>query len=474
MQKNQELKEKDWSLKVCRDHSEMCKGFFNEIKEGKEIYIYIEKKGVNTNETQNAYNRASIVTNSMLEYDLRYLTERGGSEEARERLLKSYRPYFVDFLIAMTQDIEQLEEKWYTASFWNDDNGRSPSNNGEYIVYEGILEYSASPVQYEKRRLLIFKNGSIPSSILNKINSICRSTAFSNTPDLQIQDILQDLWAGERVKTIDCYNLGKGNSDYIRGHKERILYDIGYSYREFPKKSGKYNYNRACQAIRHAQPSCVILSHWDMDHIVGFAYAKQRIFDIPWIAPCLDGNGKPYSINAYRLARYLECLSNLFLVDRSRGRMQIAQISNGEKEFMRLYLGGGRDGSITPVNSEGLYLEFYSRDTHIVLAGDVPYKCMMSKIWDSGINYLHVPHHCSNMDYSYLDNLDKYPNCGKVAIISTNRNKNTRVKNFHAYHKNALDSKFSDVICTIDNISNDDNQNLSYQINLVKNTSGFR
>lgn len=40
-----------------------------------------------------------------------------------------------------------------------------------------------------------------------------------------------------------------------------------------------------------------------MDHILGCVYAKQRIFDIPWIAPSFMNKGtNKYSINAYRLA----------------------------------------------------------------------------------------------------------------------------------------------------------------------------
>ena len=305
---------------------------------------------------------------------------------------------------------------------------------------------------------------------MDKINAISTDTAFSNTSDKKIKSILFDIWGKERIKTIDCYNVGKGNADYIRGCKNRMLYDIGYSFKKFPKKKGRYNYYRACDAIRKIQPSCVVLSHWDTDHILGCVYAEQRIFDIPWIAPSLENKGKTkYSINAYRLARYLDTLNNLYLVDCLRGPLKIANIKTKDGAI-GLYLGGGKDSYITDANKQGVYIEIYSRNIHILLSGDVPYACMMQQVRQCNIDYLHVPHHCSKMKYNNLINCKRY---GKVAIISTDRRDNDSI-NCDDGHKKYLEKKFKEVVCTIDNKIGDDNCNLSYQIDVIKNTSNFR
>ena len=72
-------------------------------------------------------------------------------------------------------------------------------------------------------------------------------------------------------------------------------------------------------------------------------------------------------------------------------------------------------------------------------------------------------------------NLVSSSNCGKVAIISTNRCKGDfNIINYDNDHKKHLDKKFMKVICTIDNPSGNDNYNLSYRIDVVKNTSTFR
>lgn len=303
----QKNRKENHNCKLSKEHIKLCKHFFDEIKSGDIIYVSIEKKEINTvaNESNyiNNYNRVSIVTDSMLTYDLQYLGESDNFVARNNDLLNNYRPYFADFLIDITQNIVSLENHWYVAKFLNEYADISIDFDDKIVMYDGILELSASPVQYEKGKLLFFTNRSVPPQILKKINDICRDTIFPNATDDVIQSILSDIWKAEKINTIDCYNLGKGNADYIRGYSNSMLYDIGYSYREYPKRKGKYNYYRACNAIRHVHPSCVLLSHWDMDHILGCVYAKQRIFDIPWIAPSFMNKGtNKYSINAYRLA----------------------------------------------------------------------------------------------------------------------------------------------------------------------------
>ena len=384
--------------KVSKEHVKTCKRFFDEIEFGDIIYVCVEKKEINMDSYEsnyiNNYNRVSIVTESMLEYDLQYLVESDNYIAPNNNLLKNYRPYFADFLIDIEKNIALVENRWYVAKFLNEKIDIIKEYDDEIVMYDGILELSASPVRYENGTLLFFTNRSVPQEILNKINDFCRDTIFQNSTDDVIQSILSNIWKEEKINTIDCYNLGKGNADYIRGYSSSMLYDIGYSYREYPKRKGKYNYYRACNAIRHVHPSCVLLSHWDMDHILGCVYAKQRIFDIPWIAPSFMNKGtNKYSINAYRLARYLYFLNNLYLVDCLRGPLQIAKVYTKDGVIC-LYLGGGNDVKISAANRQGLYIEIYSRNIHVVLSGDVPYKCMMHQIWNCNVDYLHVPHHC--------------------------------------------------------------------------------
>lgn len=463
-----------------KEHSRICRSFFSEIRSGREIYIRFERKADYVNNRDSSYEaryvRAEIATDHMLQYDLENLAVNEEMQPNRPSLSERYRPYMVSFLTEVPENKEILSGEWFTANFQSIGNAGSIAAEAENTVYEGVLEYSASPVRYEKGRLIIFKNKSIPPDIQKKINSMCKDADFAVSTDGEIESILNSAWNKAALQTIDIYNLGKGNSDYIRGKGSRILYDIGYSYREFPGLKKRYRYYKACGAIRSAKPSCVILSHWDMDHIIGCVYARQSIFEVPWIAPCLEGKtGDKPSLNAYRLARYLNCLRHLWLAERSRCTLKVARIECGGG-FMDLYRGAGRDSKITKVNSEGLYLNICSDSQHILLAGDVPYLSMAPEVWGIPIDFLHVPHHCSDMN---LKDLIRYSGYGAAAVVSTNwkidkGRGQVWKQNMDEGHRTVLEDKFAKVVCTTGNNVSRIDQWLSYQIYVRQGTAKFR
>lgn len=124
-----------------------------------------------------------------------------------------------------------------------------------------------------------------------------------------------------------------------------------------------------------------------------------------------------------------------------------AVISCAKDVEIRLWLGSGYDKHITLENRRGLILEIAdrrSRNPHVLLAGDVPYQCMPD-ILNIPVDFMHVPHHCSNM---LLDRLKKIPGGGNCAVISTNRDRNGNI-NYDSVHHDELECRFSEVINTI-------------------------
>ena len=413
------------------------------------------------------YVRISLLTDDMIKYDLEMFTI-----QSRTNLLHYYRPYFVSFIVPLEENklrnIEVLGDDWHIGQFVNSEE----MMQGEDILLNGILETSASPINCLNKSLLVFTNRAMKKDVLDTINDTYNPHNFAYTSSLDIETVLNDCWEGDIPKTIDIYNVGHGNADYIKGSSNhRIIYDIGYNYRSFPKYNNS-GYLRAVNAIRHLKPSCVILSHWDMDHIIGCAYAEQSVFDKKWIAPYLvSDRDKKATPNSIRLAHYLSVLGNLCLVDREQKNKLVATIECGNNICMKLWLGGGT-GNLTSKNREGLIIEIidtYKVYPHILLAGDVPYKCMPD-ILKEPINFIHVPHHCSNMD---LDKLKKLPGRGICAVISTNRKRDGTL-NYDNNHKMELSNKFMNVINTIDNASGDDEANLSVQIDYRYSDFRFR
>lgn len=464
------MKNKDSFETELGEHNDKCHMIFRHIEEGAPLYISVEqtlpedmsdemyKEDMPLDDMQ--YVRITLLTEEMMNYDLEMF-----QMEDRIELLKKYRPYFASFIVSLQDnkidDIKLLGRNWFLGQFFSVEEFVSD----EGILLKGILETSASPINYLEGKLLVFTNRALQEDVLDQINDVYDPHNFTYTASLDIEKTLNDSWGGDLLKTIDIYNIGHGNADYLRGLNHRILYDIGYNYRSFPGyHNGKYL--KAVNAIRKFKPSCVILSHWDMDHIIGCAYADQNIFSKKWIAPYLvsstDNNA---TANSIRLAHYLKVLGNLCLVDRDQKSKLIATITGAQGIEIKLWLGGGKS-VISSKNREGLMIEIYDRNRfypHVLLTGDVPYQCMPN-ILSEPIDFMHVPHHCSKME---LNKLKGMPSGGECAIISTNRWKSGKV-NYDSEHHRELKKIFQKVINTIDNKIINDEANLSIQIDYLK------
>ncbi len=451
-------------------HKNRCFNIFKKIQNGDRVYVSVDdvskNKSEETNITQQEiflkredreYFRLSILTDEIIEYDLEMFQIQDKIE-----LINRYRPYFISFIISLEKNkfknIESLSDRWHIGQFISSDK----FTDSEGILLNGILEISASPVNYLEKTLLIFTDRSIKSTEWDKIDKTYDIHNFVDTNNSDIEKILNDAWEKDIPNKIDIYNVGHGNADYIRGSKHRILYDIGYNYRSFPSRHHS-KYLRAVNAIRHLKPSCVILSHWDMDHIIGCAYAEQDIFNKKWIAPSLTSSrDTKVSINSIRLAYYLKKLDNIYFVNREQENELIATISCARGVEMKIWLGKGTS-ILTPRNVEGLMIEIIGNSKeypNILLAGDVPYRCMSEK-FKYPFDFIHVPHHCSKME---LERLKYISSNGTCAVISTNRKRNGDL-NYDDDHYKELKKYFIEVINTIDNPSKDDEANLSVQIN---------
>lgn len=448
-----------------RTHEKKCKEMFDHIISGTETYMRMDKNPFE--EPGCSYVRASLLTKEILQYD----------QESAELLstpdgIDKYRPYFVSFVINMDSvnkgNLERLHDEWYVCKYVASDELIDESG----ISFSGYLELGASPINYLDGKLLVFNDKSMSQTVLQQINKAYDISMFHLTDNATIQMYLNQAWKNERPKTVDIYNIGHGNADYISGEKSKILYDVGYNYRQYPSYQNTH-FLRAKKAIRRLDPDCVILSHWDMDHIIGCAYAKLKMFSVKWIAPCFREK-ENVSTNAMRLANYLNVRKNLCLVDRDRPGM-IASITCPKGLTMKLWLGGGKS-RINQKNREGLMIEIGEwGDTnhccHTLLTGDVPYNCMDYSIAHSVFTFMHVPHHCSKME---LNVLQKMSGKGKLAVISTNRRKASQKLNCDDDHCKELWQKYEYVMTTLDHPIHNDEANLAVCLNLYNGSWNVR
>lgn len=466
--------------KQASNHQIKCYDMYGNILKGAELYLRFDDDFSETEIRENLYKnntryiRLSVLTKEMLDYD----TEMFNIQD-KEVLLKHYRPYFCSFIVPFEYNnvdiIISMRNEWCIGKFID----KNVLDDKNAFVLNGSLEIGASPVNYIDGNLLVFKNKAIKQTDIetikniNRINKMYSIKKFVCTSDADVEKVLNEAWDKNRLRTIDIYNVGHGNCDYIRGIKKRILYDVGYNYRCFPTFKPK-RFMKATNAIRKMKPSCVIISHWDMDHFIGCAYAEQSLFCVKWVAPYLTSKkDTDVNVNAIRLAYYLKIIGNLCLVKRDRLKPKLIATINCKNDLeMKVWMGSGKS-HITYRNKEGLFIEVVEKNMnmpHVLLSGDVPYNCIPDDVIKGKMDFMHVPHHCSKME---LDKLKRLLVEGKYAVISTNRRKKSKKMNYCKCHHSLLEDKFDNVIHTIDNKKGDE-ENLSIRYKYESNDCIFR
>ena len=411
-------------------HHEKCTQMFDHVINGKSIYIRIDedvyKKQYNEYiplYSDDTWITMSILSDEMIDYDQPLIFE-------PEKLPPDYYPYFISFQVqahSIYQHFNRLScDQWYCACFLSDSSDSNRIDSHDQIVLDGQLLTSASPVFIRSGKVLIY--GGVSSTIykrLKQTKEVIRQKLNHEVIDkAEANTVFQDFWRNESIQYIDCYNVGKGNVDHIQCETRSILYDFGLDFDASSSTTARIPKPRfpATDNIKTLTPNGVILSHWDMDHILGCTYCNPKILTIPWIAPNYIN-----SASAYRLARYIQLRGTLYLVNTYPDPEHLATF-NASEYSVHLYQGAGEEKPITPINCHGLLLELNIKKNNdtvdILLAGDVPYSCMPNRITHRRTPYhcIHVPHHCREMELTNLKGIVNSAS-GSDAIISEYRGK---------------------------------------------------
>lgn len=471
-------------------HHEVCDKMFENVFQGKSK-VFIQMPDLREREfseydkyTDNQKSillQCSLLTLPMLHYDRMML-----SAIPNNRDDYGYRPYFFSFIAEINrnefqrlQDIQnQISSNnkvkdedsyfWTECTFVPDERFDSNSgysrnnslNNLSYYdtgdslhfrlngyVIQSIIQDStldkqvnqnARPVKTIKKPLYILSGTGIS---LNDIKLIVDTYEIPKAceKDDKFNWLIKDKIGNRMVSYVDVYRIGNGNCVFVKieDNDEGFFYDIGFNCKQRLREieDGRTdNYFQIIQEIVKNKPSFFILSHWDLDHILGISAANENYFTVDWFAPdCYDA-----CIEAKRLAKYLDVKNHLFRVKRKdslkNGRLIGApiKIKNSKNQIIgqyKLYMGekSGCDSSYS--NCEGIvieYTDFKSGEEKVFLMmGDVYYasfdKARVNagepKIADSQIDYLIVPHHGSqHTAYKSLIK-NKAIHKGKLAVI---------------------------------------------------------
>ena len=196
-------------------------------------------------------------------------------------------------------------------------------------------------------------------------------------------------------------HVGQGfNSYFTINDSDTIFFDIGHSTlsNNLTNKKGKrlsekkvdLNIKLGKHEYVNKKPKLIILSHWDLDHILGVVKFKDDyIYNAIWMAPDINYNliekkkqkkqELKYSVSALRLNYYLAKTTKLISVgsDLNKNLVCSYESENNEKYFKtEIYKSCGESTNITENNNIGLVISIETNNCKALLTGDSDYKAM--------------------------------------------------------------------------------------------------
>ncbi len=376
-----------------------------------EVYAYVNK-------TDGDLLDISIITESLLQYDKKMLTKDNCA---------NYKPYFLEFFCDAGQNesvkklVHKYTGKWVEAKLQNCTDEDNPD------VINGTLLISMSPFK-RRRKGLIFNENELDAEKIKQLEEKYEidhnSILLKNEEDanyIKLRECLNIHSLSDNYK-IRVYNVGQGNCIYLRdsSSKEitrRVLFDIGVTItQDVDIEAIKLR----AASLSQIKPDIMILSHWDLDHLLGVYLVEEKSYADIWIAP--DYEERKINQSIKRLTKYLCLNGKLYLIgDYFKGKI----VYNGEK--LQIYKGKinekGYSAKNQIANNHGLILLLKNKHGVDILPGDCEYDMWPDDIWKNikGLLNLVVPHHCGGMETAKMEDICKKTNPGN-AIISVGDN----------------------------------------------------
>lgn len=207
---------------------------------------------------------------------------------------------------------------------------------------------------------------------------------------------------------INTYRVGQAGFNTI---DESIVFDIGYT-RFLSNEPANHQYiiNKSINVMKNINPDIFIISHTDLDHIIGTNNLNKNMFNNKiWVFPKQIHD----SFFALILIAHIYAVNknNLFFIDiNTEVKGNNIAIFSGD--------GKSRKGS-NKKNNSGLLLWLKNGDHEALLTGDCVYDSIQnySNNYLKNYNYLVVPHHCPNVSNRNINYFTKGIKNNKYAII---------------------------------------------------------
>lgn len=359
----------------------------------------------------------SLVTRNFLKLDLDLL--KAYKNHGKHDTISIFHPYFTELVANITvNDYKDIKSKCNESNWIDLDLFKTAclTYQKSSYGYEGCFIFGASPL---KRQHVFFVVGEITDkTIKEKLKN--KETAYNELKMYKKTardiSILRSFYAAiedkNKVKGI-VHNVGQANCIELNFASSddscTVMFDVGMSIcEEYGTSQYKKGYfiDENWRAIRKTTPEWILLSHWDIDHILGVCEldnAQYSVYnDAQWIAA--DLFQLPFSaisLSALRLCVYLLLIGKIALVKADEDINSLVDSNNTPGSVVRLFTGLGHIGKSSKNNNIGLCMELsygHEERTHrILLPGDCEYR-QFAKNVPKGTKYdfLVASHHGSD------------------------------------------------------------------------------
>ena len=315
------------------------------------------------------------------------------------------------------------------------------------VMFVGEITFSASPILTHK--VIITVEGSAKDTddeIYTKLKATYdawdrtrRSQCVYDKKEIQKQ--LNNLFGNNVVcRNVYIYNVGQANCCYCDLGSKKIFFDIGVT-----RSSNDIKTPLICKAINEISKldvDAVVLSHWDLDHILGVCYNQKCLLNKIWIVPDFEELYSEPRLSIKRLCNYLLMTgkSRLLMVNTTETNKSLFTSSNGT---VSIYMGTPKAAhGINKMNNGGLIMKLKNRK-NILLPGDCENSVIPLNVAGKEYDNVVVSHHGAVMSFPKVEGKKGKKNsayicCGSITgncIMDSEIADKYNAKGFDIVHK---------------------------------------
>lgn len=377
-------------------HDKLLK-ILNDLKGEIEVFIKINLVNIIKDDNVTIVS-ASLMTKKMLSLDQKYLFS------AEENTFDIYHPYFCEFESSPIKNdkvdkrIKDYESKWRTGKLIFDEPNvkkkKEDINIPQLLILTGNIIFAASPIIWTGGKL-IFNLEDDEITELQEYDIHLDEELQRYQPE-EHNEVLREFGqlSIQNLRGV-IYNVGQGNFIKINCRNQVLLFDIGFTISEKFADDNNNLINQSSKVVNIIKPNIAILSHWDLDHIIGVTYMEPEYIysNNYWIAPYPV---EKTSVSAKRLCVYLMHQSNIYLVKNQYGQWI------GGNSYLNLWKGRGEANQFTRKNNIGLVLTIETNNPKQIMlfAGDCEWNQMPPELFEQKYRFIVVSHHGAKQSIS--------------------------------------------------------------------------